>query len=184
MEDHDIVALYYARSEAALLESAAKYGGLLHSLARRFLHTPEEAEEIVSDTYFRAWNAIPPAAPQHLGAFLLKLCRHAALDRLDFLTAQKRSGEQDALLSELSDCIPGDADTESAVLADDLRREIEAFLSTRRPADRVFFLRRYFLGESIREIAAATGAGDSRIKTSLHRTRAALRQHLEKEGLL
>jgi len=45
MEDASIVALYWARDERAVTESASKYGAYCHAIARRILENPEDAEE-------------------------------------------------------------------------------------------------------------------------------------------
>lgn len=49
---------------------------------------------------------------------------------------------------------------------------------------RTYFVRRYWYGESIREIADSCGAGEEKVKSSLFRTRQRLRTVLEKEGML
>ena len=63
MEDTEIVALYWARDQRAITESEDKYGTYCASIARNILGSPEDAEECVSDTWFRAWNAMPPQRP-------------------------------------------------------------------------------------------------------------------------
>jgi len=47
----------------------------------------------------------------------------------------------------------------------------------------MIFLRRYWHGESVAEIARRFGITQSKVKTSLHRTREELRAYLEKEGI-
>ena len=60
-EDHEIIELYWARSESAVHETDEKYGAKLHTLSGRILPEAEDAEECVNDTYLGAWNAA--AAP-------------------------------------------------------------------------------------------------------------------------
>ena len=67
----------------------------------------EDAEECVNDTYLGAWNAIPPARPAHFFAFLAKLCRNLACNRLDWLNAAKRRADVVSLTDELAACVPG-----------------------------------------------------------------------------
>ena len=64
------------------------------------------------------------------------------------------------------------------------KRVLNDFLRQLTRQSRTYFIRRYWYGESIREIAAACGAGEEKIKSSLFRTRQRLRQCLEKEGML
>lgn len=184
MEDREIIALYFDRAESAVAETAKKYGNYLSMLARRILFSAEEAEEVVNEVYLRTWNAIPPAHPEKLGSFLARITRNAALDRLEYLHAAKRSGKTDALLSELSDCIPDSTNVEAAVLEQEVSARINDFLKTIDADARVFFLDRYFFTYSIAEISEKTGASIPRIKSSLHRTRRHLREFLEREGIL
>ena len=51
MEDGFIVDLFWRRDERAIEETERKYGGACESIARRFMPTAEDAEEIVQDAY-------------------------------------------------------------------------------------------------------------------------------------
>ena len=107
MEDEKIVQLYWDRDERAIPETAAKYGSYCTSIAQNILGSAEDAEECVNDTYLGAWNAIPPARPAHFFAFLAKLCRNLACNRLDWLNAAKRRADVVSLTDELAACVPG-----------------------------------------------------------------------------
>lgn len=65
MDDNRIIALYWSRSERAIAETDRKYGGYCRAIAGNILKSPEDAEECVSDTWFRAWDqyAAPKARP-------------------------------------------------------------------------------------------------------------------------
>lgn len=54
MNDEEIIALYFARDEEALTQTDKKYGAYCYTLANRILSSPPDAEETVSDTYFKA----------------------------------------------------------------------------------------------------------------------------------
>ena len=47
-EDHEIIELYWARSESAVHETDEKYGRSLHTLSGRILPEAEDAEECVN----------------------------------------------------------------------------------------------------------------------------------------
>lgn len=64
MDDSQIVELYLARAEAAIPETARKYGKYCHCIAYNILHSDQESEECVNDTYLRAWNNILPHRQQ------------------------------------------------------------------------------------------------------------------------
>ena len=71
MEDAAIVALYWARDEQALAETAAKFGAYCRKIADNILHSAHDAEECDNDTWLAAWNSMPtnrPAAGSVSGA--------------------------------------------------------------------------------------------------------------------
>ena len=90
MKDSEIVELYWNRSEDAISETKEKYGWYCTSIAYRMLSSIEDSEECVSDTYLQAWNSIPPNRPDNLKAYVGKITRNLALNRLRANTTQKR----------------------------------------------------------------------------------------------
>ena len=185
MEDERIVELLWARDEAGLREAEAKHGPACRALGARILGTPEDGEECWSDALLRLWDTVPPERPEHLRAWLLKLTRGIAIDRLRAARAEKRGGgELPLLLEELGDCVPGVDGAESGVLARELGEAVSRFLKTRSPEDRSLFLRRYFYGESVAGLAEALGMRRNTVSVRLGRIRAQLRSFLEKEELI
>lgn len=67
MDDTQIIDLYWDRDQGAITATAGKYGSFLHALSWNILRSHHDAEECVNDTYFRAWNAIPPERQVHCG---------------------------------------------------------------------------------------------------------------------
>lgn len=90
MDDSCIVTLYWNRDPDALKESDRKYGAYCFAIAHRILHSHEDSEECVNETWLRAWNAIPPQRPQRLSLFLAKITRNLAFDAWSARSAQKR----------------------------------------------------------------------------------------------
>lgn len=180
MEDKRVVELFWQRSPQAVDEAQRAYGRRLTALALRVLGDARDAEECVNDTLLRAWDTIPPHRPQALGAYLSKLARGLAIDRLRTREAQKRGGGEYLLsLEELSQCVGGaDAAFEQGALTD----AIGNWLKTQSPEARWMFLRRYFDFASVKEIAHGANCTQSKVKSTLARTRKGLRAYLEKEG--
>ena len=92
MEDQEIIRLYWDRDEAAIGATDEKYGAYCTAIALNILHRREDAEECVSDTYLRAWNAMPPQRPGRLSVFLGKITRNLSFSRYRVLYARKRGG--------------------------------------------------------------------------------------------
>ena len=76
IDDNKIVQLYFDRDENAVNATAEKYGNYCNSIAINILGNKEDAEECVSDTYFKTWNSIPPNRPSVLKSFLGKITRN------------------------------------------------------------------------------------------------------------
>lgn len=180
MDDREIMGLFFARDERAIEACREKYGRLCYSIAYNILRSPEDAEECVSDTYLRAWWAIPPQKPERLGAYLARICRNAALNKQEKSHAQKRQGEVLLAEGELELCLPDrmDESIDKILLSGLLGR----FLGSLRPDSRRIFVLRYWYFYSVKEIAQRLSMGESRVKMSLMRTRSALGKFLEKEG--
>ncbi len=85
MNEEEILMLYWQRNQNAIAQTEALYGSQLLRLAENILHSRQDAEECVSDTYLKAWNAIPPKRPNQLFAYLAKICRLTCFDRFGFL---------------------------------------------------------------------------------------------------
>ena len=131
MEDETIIDLYFAREERAISETGKKYGSYCRSIAFNILHSHEDTEECVSDTYLHTWNTIPPTRPGCLRAFLGRITRNLSFTRWEAARAQKRGGGQtELLLSELSDCLPGGERPEAQLDAQAVTLTIEAYLRT------------------------------------------------------
>ena len=179
MEDTDIVALYWDRSEEAVAASMAKYGGYCAVIARNILGSGEDAEECVNDLWLRVWNAIPPDRPKKLSAYFGSVIRNLALDRRRQIQAEKAGGGTAALcLDELAEAV---GEEEDALGAIDLRDALDRFLETLGPNPREIFMRRYWAFQNERESARALGITAGGVRLSLSRTRKLLKQYLTGE---
>ena len=182
MEDREIVALYFARNEAALAESKRKYGRMLLNLAISLLQSREDSEECENDTYLSAWNKIPPERPVYLGAYLAKITRFLSMNILRKRSAEKRPETVGTALEELEECIPDSDGVEKALESRELKAAINAFLRVLSADDRYIFVRRYFYSEEVKAIAKRLSCSEGRVKTRLFRMRSLLQKRLEKEG--
>ena len=181
MEDQGIIDLFFERSEQAITETDKKYGGYCYAIAYNILSSREDSEESVSDTYLTAWNTIPPTKPVHFFAYLAKICRHLAFDRLDWNNAAKRKAEVVALTQEMEECIPGHWQ-ETDVRSAEISRLVSSFLWKQTADNRMIFVRRYWYGDSVSEIALRYEISQSAVLMRLSRMREKLAVYLKKEG--
>ena len=184
MEDEKIIDLYWARCEDAVKETSQKYGKYCYGISYNILHSREDAQECVNDTYVKAWESIPPHRPNSLSAFLGKITRNLSLNLYEKNRADKRgSGQVPFVLEELSECIPSGNTVESAVDSNQLTELLNKFLSETKTENRTVFVLRYWYMYSVKEIAERQGSTQSRIKMILLRTRKSLKSFLEKEDM-
>ena len=184
MDDNAIMDLYWARSEKAISETAARYGSYCYSIAYNILSNREDSEESVNDTYLAAWNTMPPRRPSLLGAFLGKLTWYISLDRWKQRSRLKRGGGEVPLcLDELEDCVSGRESTEDTVIRKETIASVNRFLDSLSETERRVFLCRYWYLDSVDAIAGRFGFSQSKTTSMLHRIRGKLNKQLEKEGL-
>ena len=181
MEDQKIIELFFARSELAIQALAAKYEKLLHKISYHILQNNEDVAECLNDTYLGVWNAIPPARPNPLSAFVCKIARNLSLKRYRDNTAVKRDGTMDVSLEELSSSIPTPS-AEEEWSAIELGRHINEFLKHLDKENRVLFVRRYWFADSVADIAKDLRISDNLASVRLRRIRKQLKKYLEQEG--
>ena len=183
MNDAGIIDLYWQRSERDISETENACGPYCLSWGCDLRRLAADAAGRTSDTWFAAWNAMPPERPNSLKAFLGRITRNISVTRLRRSGSQKRGGGEASLaIDELSECLPGGSDPARTAENRELLRSIDAFLSLLPKRERVIFLGRYFYALTAEEIAARLGMKTAAVKTSLYRTRKRLAQKLEEEG--
>lgn len=183
MDDDRIIELFWAREEEAIAAVSSKYGRLCGHVAGNILSCPEDREECLNDAWFGLWQAIPPQRPERLAVFVGRVVRNLALKRLEYLSAAKRSAQASCALEELEDCVSGEERVEDELENRRIEAAISSFLRAQEPEKRFVFIRRYWYFDSIRDICARTGFGQSKVKSMLSRTRKNLRAYLESEGI-
>lgn len=156
---------------------------MCHQLSYRILNNRQDAEECVNDAYLGAWNAIPPARPSPLAAYLCRIVRNLSLKRYKHRSAVKRNSIYDVALEELSGCLPASDTTEDLLAARELTRILESFLDTLTTENRVIFLGRYWFCSSYADLAAKTGLTEKNVSVRLTRTRRQLKHYLLERGV-
>ncbi|MBQ7863875.1 MAG: sigma-70 family RNA polymerase sigma factor [Lachnospiraceae bacterium] len=181
MEDKRIIQLLFARAENAVSELAARFGKQLQRIAYNILGNPLDAEECTNDTYLALWNAIPPVSPDPLAPYVYRTGRNTALKRLHRDTAKKRDSRYDVSLEELNECLPGES-LEQTMDARELGRAMDRFLDTKSKESRYIFVRRYWFGDSVTDIAKELKLQENAVYVRLNRIRTGLKEYLKKEG--
>ena len=89
----------------------------------------------------------------------------------------------DVVLDEIEECVPDKSSVEDIVETKELQELLNAFLKSLPERDCNIFLRRFWYVEEYAEIAERYDLNINTVKSSVFRTRAKLKDFLEKEGV-
>lgn len=184
MDDDQIVDLFWKREESAIEQAAEKYGSYCQTIALNILSNREDAEECVNDTWLRVWNAIPPERPKVFRAWVGKITLRLALNRWHKNHSQKRYAGLEEVLSELEECLPSDEMIEQQIAVNEITRIINQWLGTLEREDRVIFVRRYWYGDTVKQLALECGVSPGKMAKRLFLLRGKLKAALAKEDVL
>ena len=183
MNDEQIIELYWQRDEQAIKQTDIKYKTFLLSIAYNIVHDTCDGEECLNDTYIDAWNAIPPARPISLQAYLATIMRRTAIDCYKARKRQKRiASELTVSLSEVGDFIADDDDMYSEAEAKELGQVISDFVRSLSDRRMYIFMSRYYTARPIREIAGLLNCSESTVNKEVSVIKRDLKAKLEKEG--
>lgn len=183
MTDMEIIQLYLNRNEQAILETQQKYEKKLFQISFQMLNSREDAQECTNDTYHQAWKSIPPQHPESLLAYLSRIVRNLSISRWRAQHALKRSCEIDYLLSELEDCIPNTSTIDDVIDEKSISLALNQWLLSLEISDRKLFMRRYWHGDSVKQLSLKCGKTPTQLSSHLFRLRQQLRNYLEKEEI-
>ena len=158
MKDRELTRLLQAHPEEGLEAAMLEYAPLVKGILCRILpQNPCDREECMADVFVALWRSAA------------KL--EAALRRRETVTLDDGLAETLGELAEFDR-----ATTEAADL-------VGALVAAMTPPDRDIFLRKYYLLQSGKEIAAALGMSVESVNTRLSRGRDRLRRELTAKGV-
>ena len=179
-EDKKITELLTERNERGLSVLKSKYNRLILKVCRRILRSPEDAEEVANDTLLAVWNGIPHDNPKNLRAYVCRIARRKAIDKLRYNTAAVRNAD---LLTELDECIPGGYSVEDNAERAELAAVLNDWLNTLDDTKRQLFTLRYFYMEAVKSAAKSCKMSETAASTALGRLRGELKKYLTERGL-
>ncbi|MEO8577603.1 MAG: sigma-70 family RNA polymerase sigma factor [Gemmatimonadales bacterium] len=150
----------------------------LYSLVLHLLKDPDEAEDVVEETFWQAWRKASSYEPSKgaVSTWLLTIGRRKALDRI---RAKKRHKEdpigQDRTFADLPSPAP---DPSQDMEGSELREHVRAALKELPSEQREVLEMGYFNGMSQTEIADRTGQPLGTIKTRMRLAMQKLREPL------
>ena len=183
MDDEQIIELYFERNEQAIKETQDKYGAFCHRIAMNILGIHEDAEECVNDTYYSVWKQIPPTVPEVFKVYLGRITRNLSISRFRAMRAKKRYSSMEIMLSELNDCVPSSSNVEQTIEVMQLSDYISEWLDSLPEEDCALFVRRYWFGDEVQELAKKCGITAAKMAQRMLRLRKSLKAALEQKGV-
>ena len=184
MTEAELIDQIQAGDKAACAQCVEMHAPAVYRLALRMMGDPEEAEDVMQETFLSAFRAIESFEGRSgLATWLFRIANNVALMRLRkrqplFLSIDMQGGEGDGAEMtpvQLFDwcCLP-EADFATA----EAHSELERAIAELAPALRAVFVLRELEGLSTEETAQALALTPANVKVRLHRARLWLRERL------
>ena len=177
-DDVALLKRMVAADETALGALYDRWVRSLYSLVLHLLRDPDEAEDVVEETFWQAWRKANSYEPSRgaVSTWLLTIGRRKALDRL---RARKRSREDLVDNDRAFDDLPSRSQDPSVdAEGSELKENVKAALRGLPAEQREVLELGYFSGMSQTEIAEATGQPLGTVKTRMRLALQKLREPL------
>lgn len=172
MEGSDDQAL--ARARAGDREGfrllVERHGRTLYRLAHRMTGNAHDAEDVVQETFLRAYRRLDQFEDRaQVGSWLFRIAANCGYDLLRARQRKERRGEGHLGL-DVAEALPADeAGPQRLAEGRDVRRRVTAAMDAMSDRERSAFTLRHFEGWTIAEIAEALGLDESATKQSIFR---------------
>jgi len=183
--DAELVRRARNRDEAAIRAIMQSNNRRLYRLARGILRNDGEAEDVVQETYVRAFTHLDSfRGGSSLATWLARIAVNEALGRL----RRQRPGVEWASLPPgileaqiIQFPLSATVDPERTMAQREIQHVVEHAIDDLPEAFRIVFITRVIEGMNVEETAEILGLKPETVKTRLHRARAMLRDDIEKK---
>ncbi|OGL70379.1 hypothetical protein A3C17_04265 [Candidatus Uhrbacteria bacterium RIFCSPHIGHO2_02_FULL_53_13] len=157
----------------AFAEIYDAYADRITRFVRIKVGSMEDAQEIQSDVFERAWKSLCEQRVRHLSAYLYTVARRAVADHYRMLSREVQT-------ADLADAaqVPDDSTMESIVMRSDLQ-VVEIALDHLYEDYRELIVMRFMDGLSIAEIAEALQKTPNNVRVTLHRAVGSLKRVID-----
>jgi RNA polymerase sigma-70 factor (ECF subfamily) len=184
-DDAELVSRALARDEAAVRAIMQANNRRLYRLARGILRNDAEAEDVVQDTYVRAFTHLEQfRGDSSLSTWLSRIAMNEALGRL----RRQRPGVEWSVLEQSApraQIIPFPLaamdDPEKSMAQREIQQVVEHAIDELPEPFRLVFMTRVIEGMNVEETAEILGLKPETVKTRLHRARNMLRNNVERK---
>ena len=183
--DAELVRRARGRDEAAIRLILQANNRRLYRLARGILRNDSEAEDVVQETYVRAFTHLDSFRGDcSLATWLARIAKNEALGRLrrrrpNVEWTSLPPGTLEAQIIQFPLSAP--SDPEKTMAQREIQHVVEHAVDDLPEAFRMVFITRVIEGMNVEETAEVLGLKPETVKTRLHRARAMLRDNVEKK---
>ena len=181
----DLVARARARDEAAIRSIIQANNRRLYRLARGILRNDSEAEDVVQETYVRAFTHLDSfRGDSSLATWLSRIAMNEALGRLrsQRLTTEWTSLPQGTIEAQIIQFpLAAQTDPEKTMAQREIQNVVEHAIDELPEPFRLVFITRVVEGMNVEETAEILDLKPETVKTRLHRARAMLRANVERK---
>src|ERR1700726_2660731 len=183
--DAELVRRARGRDEAAIRLILQANNRRLYRLARGILRNDSEAEDVVQETYVRAFTHLDSfRGGSSLATWLARIAMNEALGRLrrqppNVEGTSRPPGTLEVQIIQFSLSAP--SDPEKSMAQREIQHVVEHAIDDLPEAFRMVFITRVIEGMNVEETAEVLGLKPETVKTRLHRARAMLRDNVEKK---
>jgi RNA polymerase sigma-70 factor (ECF subfamily) len=186
MDENTLIRLAQAGDAAAWRSLFDAHYRKVFNTAFRFLANQSDAEDVLQETFVRAFRGLDGFDSSFAGGFSSWIGRIGANCSLDALRRKKKTREtvslEDDAVSHPSDTNHA-ADPERSTGNREIQARIEEALEDLSPKQRLIFTLRHYEGYTTREIAGMVDVTEGSVKTHLFRAVGALRRRLSRVAL-
>jgi RNA polymerase sigma-70 factor (ECF subfamily) len=180
MEGSDAAAVARARAgdREAFRVLVERHSRNIFRLAFRMTRSEEDAEDVVQETFLKAYRNLPRfAGHSEFSTWIHSIAAHCALDQLRRRAPrQARTQRLDADTADAA--VSRDASPERAVYGSEVGRRVARSLERLSVMERTAFVLRHFEGRTIAEIGKTLGVRSGAAKNCIFRAVAKLRDDL------
>ena len=183
--DDDLLARARARDEAAICAIIKANNRRLYRLARGILRNDSEAEDVVQETYVRAFTHLDSfRGDSSLATWLSRIAMNEALGRLRSQrpTTEWTSLPPGAIEAQIIQFpLSATLDPEKTMAQREIQNVVERAIDELPEPFRLVFITRVVEGMNVEETAEILDLRPETVKTRLHRARAMLRENVERK---
>ncbi len=179
INDETIIRCLQADDKSGLEKAIECYREGVFAIAHKMLSSPEDCEEVVSDTFFKLWRSRKQIdiSGNSLKAYISAIARNSTIDKL-------RSRKRAAYISEYEDDIGFEVDFTDMIAAETNKKIIAKCVSSMKQPDRNIFIARYYYSCAVKDIADMYGLNPKKVENILLRGKKRLKAKLLKGGII